>query len=320
MTARISGNEVRSRLSFRRTAAEPKIPADVGAHARRLTRGVELVDVVDRHAIRLGHLQYGCLDLAVRDRLVGVEQRVDPDRRDQEDPDQQGDAQYRAPKPPAFARAADNGVKQTDRQREQQRAHRQPDHLFAEPRPESLRGHAVVVLAHESLVDRQRQRQDKAGDRKQRAVDRVAEERLAADTLRPVAHPRGAPPAQQHDRNCKPEQKVPELQPVAAFEVRVRAGHNFRRQTVHVGLRSRVGVARQVRVPCVVHRPDMELRIRRRRNRAGGRDHQRDKDDRAQTLQYRHQCGSSLGYGCGRDCMLPTSLCRGRDLYSVVGM
>jgi len=216
------------------------------------------------------HRQHRALDGAIGDRLVGVEERVDHDRRDQHQQHQEGDRDERSPYPPAGADPAQHGVEHGGDEREQDDAHRQAGELLHEPGAEALRRHGVLVLAKVALVDRQGQRERPGCDRVQRTEERVAQEGLAADAAGPVAHARGAPARQQDQGDGQAEEEVPEQQPVAALEVVVRSRHHVDGQAVEVGLCRCLGIAGKARAPAVVDRADSELRSRRRVRRLGG--------------------------------------------------
>mmetsp|Transcript_6193 Transcript_6193/g.24983 ORF Transcript_6193/g.24983 Transcript_6193/m.24983 type:complete len:589 (-) Transcript_6193:1334-3100(-) len=231
---------------------------DVGTDAGGLARGVDLVDVVHRHAVGMGHLQHGGLDRAIVQRLGGVEQRRDVDRCQCDQQRHEADAQHGAPDPPAWADPADHRIQHRRDQREDQRVDAQHQQLLAEPGREGLGRHAVVLLADEAGIDRQRQGQHPGRHDIDAAEQRIAPQRATTHAGRPVAHAGGAT-ARQHQRgNGQSDDQIGQLQPVAAFEVGVRLFHGLGRQPVQVGLGGECGVPRQGGAPGIVHGADLE--------------------------------------------------------------
>jgi hypothetical protein len=187
----------------------PEDAADVGADLRRLPGGIELVDVVRRHAIGMGHRQHCLPDGTVGDRLVAVEERVDQDRPDQHRQHEERHRDGGCPQPPAFADAPQHGIEHGRDERDRHHRHRKADELLREPRAEALRCHGVLVFANVALVDGQRQRQQPGRHGVHRGEDGVAKNPLAADALRPVAQARRASAGKQQRSDGQPEQQVP---------------------------------------------------------------------------------------------------------------
>ena len=166
----------------------------------------------------------------LRQRLVVVEQRRDEHRIDEAQEQRVREREARRPDPPARSGATHTRVKDRQHDRPDDECHRQPEQRFAQPARERQVRQAVLVLAHEALVDRQREIQHRRGDDEQRTVDRDAEPGLAAHPLREIAHAAAPARPQQDGHDAEAVEQRPELEPITALEIRVGQRTLFRRE------------------------------------------------------------------------------------------
>ena len=102
------------------------------------------------------------------------------------------------------------------------------------------------------------------------------------EALSQVAHPRGPAHVQQQERNHCAQQKIPQDQPVAAFEIRIGARLGARRHQVHVGVGGRVHIEVVRRLRGCWHLGNVRYfgRCLRHRNRRKEQGSQHDQADR----------------------------------------
>ena len=121
-------------------------------------------------------------------RLVVIEQRCDEHRINEVQEQREGEGEARCPDPPALPGAAHARVEDREHDRPEDERQREAHHLFAQPAREAQVRQAVLVLARETSIDRQRQIQHEGRDNEQSAIDRDGEPRLAACAFRKIAH------------------------------------------------------------------------------------------------------------------------------------
>ena len=213
--------------------------ADVGRDARRLPRGVRDEDVLRRNAVGASEREDRSADGLVGQPRVFVEEREDEDGRDQEGERDEQSRGERSPDPPGPRRPTQHAVEKNDRQAAQEDRERELLETVAHPGPERLCGQAVLVLAEETLVDRQRKDEDRRHDDVLCPVEKCLHRSAFRPPLRPVAHLRRPSEREQQPRDPDSVEESPEMQPVPALEVGVRARLLLRRHLRQIGPRRR---------------------------------------------------------------------------------
>ena len=210
---------------------------DVGGHTGGLPRRVHLVHLARGDAVGARHREDRRRDAGVTELRVGVEEREDVHRRDQRDEHHEDDGDEAAPDPPGAPGAPQHRVDRHEEETSQHDPHQQALHPVAEPRPEILRGEVVGVLAHEALVDGEREGDHARDDQELHPVERGAQRGEAGEPLGEIAHPGRPPGDQQAQVHHDGRHEVPEQEPVAALEVGVGARLVGRRHGREPGVR-----------------------------------------------------------------------------------
>ncbi len=235
---------------------------------------VHLVDAAACNPRAIGQLQDARLERLVLHRAERVEQRIDPDRLDDDHEQQERHRRQSGVEPPAAGALAQQEVGNPEKERAGDDADDQRDQRVGEPLLERLVRQAVRVIADELLVVRARQVDDEGQDREDGEVDRDDEEPLAPDARGPVAHPRREPGHEHQPRQHEAPDRVDDPEHDAASV----ALHRQRRGLGHRD-GSRVGVGR--------------LRLRAR-GRRGGRRRRRGRA-RLRTNANRAECHEHQG-------------------------
>src|SRR5438477_10368431 len=122
-------------------------------------------------------------------------------------------------------------------------------------------------------VDGERERQDRGGDDELRPVQGRLQGGDARGALRQIAHARGEAGLQKQDENRGGPEERPQLQPVSAFEVGIRAGALLRRKLVEVRARRGRGIDR-------AGRPARRCRRRRKQDQLCGRGREQRREEK----------------------------------------
>ena len=219
-------------------------PRDIGGNPLGLLRRVDHIDVVGRDVLFMGDAQYFGSHRPLGHRGIFIEQRLDEQWREHDHHREHRRQRAARPQPPALRAVADHGVDD----HEHQRADDQPDaeqlRLLETPFGQGLVGHAVLMLAIVSGVDRPGQGQHRAGDRERDRINRWLEPFVAGQFGGP-ATPRRRPAEAEHqpvgqDR----DQSAPQGEPVAAFEIGIGLGPRGAVQRVEIGARRGLGIER----------------------------------------------------------------------------
>src|SRR5262249_39777498 len=139
----------------------------------------------------LGQRQNLRLKLLVLHRPEFVEERVDPDRRDQDRQNEEGNRQQPGVKPPSARTLFEQQIRNPQKQKSADDPDQQPFKLIAEPFAERLVRQAVSVLARIPLVVTQRKIDCEVDDQEDGEVDADDEEPPPANALRPITNARG---------------------------------------------------------------------------------------------------------------------------------
>ena len=262
---------------IRSVAAEA---AHVGADSLRLTGGVELEDVLRVDPVGVRQREDRAPHALVLHGDVLVEDGRDEDRHDGRHEGDEGNRDDGAPDPPRLPRATQDRIEDRNDERSQDRCNGETLELIAQPRTERHVGEAVVVLAEEPLVDRQREGEDGRHDEIHRPEEGDVDETQSRDASRGVSHLRRGARVEEQEADPARHEEVPELQPVAAFEVRIGCGTRLGGHRREVGLRGGVWIER--------HRgggrrdwPHVQRCPRRLGGRPGDDEKERDEDDEA---------------------------------------
>src|SRR5215510_9062024 len=164
---------------------------DVGVEGFGILALRDLVNAAAFDAGPRGQRQNLRLKFLVLHRPEFVEERLDPDRRDQ---DLQNDERYRQQpgvKPPPARTLFEQQIWNPQKQKSNDDPDQQAFDLIAEPFAERLIRQAVSVLSHIALVEAQRKIDREVDDQEDGEVDANDEEPPPADTLRPITNASG---------------------------------------------------------------------------------------------------------------------------------
>ena len=160
----------------------------VGADARGLFRGIEPFEVIGGNLVCPRERQDGLAHGPLGQGLVIVEQRGDEHRVDEIQEQREDESEARRPDPPAVSSAAKTRVEDRQHDRPDDERHGQADRLLAQPAREAQVRQAILVLAYEASIDRQRQVQHERGENEKSTIDRDGKPRPAAHAFRKIAH------------------------------------------------------------------------------------------------------------------------------------
>jgi hypothetical protein len=193
-----------------------------------------------------------------------VEQRRNPDGRQQVGDDDERHQGHRGIQPPSPRALAQQQVRHPDDERSDEAGETDGDERVGGPLLQRLIRQAVGVLPDELLVIHARQVDNRSQEREENEVDGEHEEPLvAADPLRPIAHPgRETRRQDDHEQRQRPD-LIEHPQPVAALVVLdgplARRRHIDWHRFVDRRLDTRIGRLRRLRRrACDTHRDHRE--------------------------------------------------------------
>ena len=210
-------------------------PRDVGRNPLGLLRGVEQVDMFRGNVLGLRHRDDPVADRPGGQLGICVEQRRDEDRSDQHGECQERGDHPGGHDPPVFGEAPDHGVNRHRQQRHDHQVDPEPLGQIEQPASKALVHQIVLLLAHETGVDRPRQGQYGASNRVAQHGDpgdpgRAFEQPLAQIT---ELHRQAEPQQQSVDQHRN--QRAPRDQPVAALKIGVGLGAGRALQRIEPG-------------------------------------------------------------------------------------
>src|SRR5262245_7446488 len=164
---------------------------DVGVESFRIFALRDFIDATAFDAGPLGEPKNLRLELLVIHRPEFIEERIDPDRLDQDRQKEEGDRKQPGLKPPPARALFEQKVGNPQEQKSDDDPDQQTFELIAEPFAERLVRQAVSMLARKALVVAQRKIDREVDDRENGEVHADDEEPPPADTLRPIADARG---------------------------------------------------------------------------------------------------------------------------------
>ena len=241
---------------FRRPAAQEVViegdahrvgeAADVGAHPRRLPRGIDFVHIFRGNPVGSRHAQNGVDNLRIVEARDFIKNGNYVDWRDQHGEDQEHDGYGRSPDPPGSRKPANDAEQQHRQQSAQHRVHGKLFHLIAHPGAEGLRGESILVFAEIIFVNGAGEEQDAGEYEVLQPVHKRVHRLEASDAFRQIPHAGGPPQIQQQQRNHDSIEKIPKNHPVAALEISVGTGRLVGRnlREVSIGGRSSIEVRR----------------------------------------------------------------------------
>ncbi len=202
-----------------------------------------------RNPVRPRQRQDRLRDLRIIQLRNFVKHRHNEHRDDERDEDREGGHHRRSPHPPGSRHLSHHSKQQHREQCPKHQVHQQRFSLISHPRPEGLRREPVLMLAEEPFIDRQRKPQNRG---QHEVLDPVANclQRLeACHALRHVTHLRRPAQVQQHQAYDRAVKKVPEDQPIAALEIRIRTLPRGRRnlRKIRICRGNRIKVCRRLR-------------------------------------------------------------------------
>src|SRR5262245_4100212 len=193
---------------------------DVGVEGFGILALRDLVNAAAFDAGPRGQRQNPRLKFLVLHRPEFVEERLDPDRRDQ---DLQNDERYRQQpgvKPPPSLTLFEQQIWNPQKQKSKDDPDQQAFDLIAEPFAERLVRQAISMLAHKALVVAQRKIDREVDDQEDGEVDADDEEPPLADALRPIADARGESREQEQRGDQQPPDDVHDPQQDTAAVIR----------------------------------------------------------------------------------------------------
>src|SRR5215475_14524341 len=164
---------------------------DVGVESFRILALIDLVNERALDAGAFGELKNLRLKLLVLHRPEFVEDRIYPDRLDQNHKNQEGNRQQSGIKPPTPRTLFEQQVGNPQEQKSGDDHDQQPFDLIAEPFAGRLVRQAVRVLARIALVVAQREIDCEVDDHEDGEVDPDDQEPPPADALRPIPNASG---------------------------------------------------------------------------------------------------------------------------------
>src|SRR5262249_53446672 len=154
---------------------------DIGVESFRIFALRNLVNAAAFDSGPLGELKNLRLKLLVLHRPEFVEERLDPDRRDQDRENEEGNRQQPGVKPPPAWTLFEQQIENPQKQKSDDNPDQQPCELIAEPFAECLVRQAVSVLSHIVLVVAQRKIDCEVDDQEYGEVDANDEVKCSAN-------------------------------------------------------------------------------------------------------------------------------------------
>ena len=192
---------------------------DIGCVAVRLFRAVVDEYLVVRRASLLRQFHHRVAHRSVRRRRIGVEQRLDQDRRDDQHEDHGHGRQSRPPGPPQASCVANDEIEAHDQQAHEDGRNPSAQRRLAQPAGQRLFRQPVLRLTPPALIDGPGQGQNPAHQQIDDAHDQRDQFRSFAPPLQPIADAAENARADDDPGHDDADDRAPQQQPVAAARI-----------------------------------------------------------------------------------------------------
>lgn len=223
-------------------SSSTKKAANVGAYLGGLFGSIDLVKLVDVDSVSMRHFENGDGDFWVTEWRVGIEERRDIDRSNQDDDDLKSDDENAAPYVPGIGQPANHCIQRRDGNAAEYQNDKRADQLVTEPASEGLMGLVVDMLPVEADIDVPWKTEDRTRQYELGEVDPGLQPVEVSEPGGEVAHAPGDTGEEKEQGNGDGKKSAPKHDPVAALEVFVGGSTLVWRNGVEVGAGSGVDV------------------------------------------------------------------------------
>src|SRR4029077_15729564 len=146
-------------IVIQRDPRRAKNSCDICAHPRGLPRSVHFKDLLYRNLVASRHGENRISDLGVRQRFIGVKQRLDKHRRDERDDENEDNRDDCSPDPPRSWCSPENSVEHNQHYRAANDRDAETGQLLPKPWQKGLGREAVLMFAKKVFIQIQRETQ-----------------------------------------------------------------------------------------------------------------------------------------------------------------